>query len=432
MTKKCICRELNLSNSTEFYGHFIFTSLEAGEGITLGNMIRRTLLSSLIGSKIVGVKISNVTHEFSEIEGVREDILEILLNLKEVIIKNNIGHPFCYGKINLRGPCIVTAGSFILPDGLKILNPHHYLFTISEEISFNLEVKIELGKSYVLATDRKLDQLGEFFPIDANFTPIINVDYHIQSILDYAEQSFEELHLIIYTNGTLLPQEALLLAANNLSRLLLSCRSVEPITLSNKTSESLLLNKNKSELYKTSLRNKNRETPKNFLRNTKKSLSNSILKNDVKSLDSFTQISSAKTIGNELKTPQEYQTNKTLDGKSIITKIDHIIPNGKEIQRPLNKYESQKWKLNQPNSKLEINSNIIQTSTKTLDLKTIDIEITCLPNRIIVILRNAKINVMSELLKYSLLDLQQIKGLGPISVKKIKTQVDLFFEAISL
>ncbi len=82
MIKKCICRELNLSNATEFYGHFVFTSLEPGEGITLGNMIRRTLLSSLFGSKIVGVKIKNINHEFSEIEGIREDILEIFFKSK--------------------------------------------------------------------------------------------------------------------------------------------------------------------------------------------------------------------------------------------------------------------------------------------------------------------------------------------------------------
>ncbi|MDC7242454.1 MAG: hypothetical protein PQJ44_00355, partial [Sphaerochaetaceae bacterium] len=238
MIKKCICRELNLSNATEFYGHFVFTSLESGEGITLGNMIRRTLLSSLFGSKIVGVKMKNMSHEFSDLEGIREDILEIFLNLKDVIIKNpSESSPVCYGKLKIEGPAIVTAGSILLPDHIQIINPYQYLFTISENIIIELEVKIESGKSYVLATERKLDNKdhkNEFFPIDANFSPILNVDYYIQPITEYIEQSSEELHLIIYTNGTLLPQEALLLATNNLSQLILGCRTIESLNSNRK------------------------------------------------------------------------------------------------------------------------------------------------------------------------------------------------------
>ena len=425
MIKKCICRELNLSNLTEFYGHFVFTSLEAGEGITLGNMVRRTLLSSLSGSKIVGIKILNINHEFSEIQGVREDILEIILNLKEVIIKNSPGYHSCYGRINLSGPCIVTAGCFIFPEGIKVINTNHYLFTIVEEINFVIEVKVELGKSYVLATDRKLDELGEFLPIDANFNPIINVDYHIQPILEYVEQSQEELHMIIYTNGTLLPQEALLLATNNLSRLLLGCRDIEPSLLKKKIMPSNgSANKENQNFKPLEIRTKTniKEICNANLAKTKKithtnsNKSNVVRSNSFKKFQSFPQEE-----GNILKKMGEYKNLRKSKGNPP--------PNGDD---PNKEYQTSKIKLHLSTLQSKLKPDIVYTSTKSLDLNTVDIEITCLPNRIIAILRKANINVMAELLKYSLLDLQKIKGLGPISVKKIKTQVNLFFEAISL
>nr|YP_011006130.1 RNA polymerase alpha subunit [Dictyotopsis propagulifera]WAM63134.1 RNA polymerase alpha subunit [Dictyotopsis propagulifera] len=362
--KRWICRELSLQNAIEFYGHFIFTSLEPGEGITLANMVRRTLLSSLPGSKIVGVKISNASHEFCDVIGIREDILEILLNLKEVIIKNPLNCDVCFGKMKIEGPVIVTAGLIKLPKELSILNPQHYLFTISEQIFVELEVKIEHGKSYVLATDRKLD---EFLPIDANFTPILNVEYHIQPMVEYFEKSHEELHMMISTNGTLLPQEALLLATNNLSELILGCRNIEPIHSQKKVVKGLKEN-TKNHLVKNRL---NTSKFNNFSVSEKK--------ND----------------------PEDGSKN----------------------------YEES---FLMPNDLKKAYSNIIHTPTKTLDLRTIDIEITCLPTRILSTLRKAGINVMSELLKYSSHDLQKLKGLGPVSVKKIKIQVELFFEAISL
>ena len=420
MIKKCICRELNLSNSTEFYGHFVFTSLEVGEGITLGNMLRRTLLSSLNGSKIVGIRILNVNHEFSEIHGVREDMLEIILNLKEVIIKNSPGYPSCYGRIKLNGPCIVTAGSFIFPEGIKVINPNHYLFTVVEKITIDIEVKIELGKSYVLATDRKLDELGAFFPIDANFTPIVNVDYYIQSILEFVEHSQEELHIIIYTDGTLLPQEALLLATNNLSRLILGCRNIESSNFAKKITDSIVSSNVQNQFLTTfeTRENRKQKSKDNLLRENKINQINSSQLNSLspprfKNFHSFPQLGKKKF--KKVTNVRKQDENKNLNRDN-----------------PIKEQETTKVKVNGPTIQSKSKSDIIYTSTKTLDLKTVDIEITCLPNRIIAILRKSNINVMSELLKYSLLDLQKIKGLGPVSVKKIKTQVDLFFEAISL
>lgn len=428
MIKKCICRELGLLNPIEFYGHFVFTSLDNGEGLTLGNMIRRTLISKLSGSKIVGVKLSNINHEFSEIEGIREDMLEILLNLKEVIIKNPLNSNVCYGKLKIIGPAIVTAGLIELPKDITILNPEHYLFTISEHMIIDLEVKIEHGKSYILATDRKLDNLEEFLPLDANFTPILRVEYFIQPIVEFTDKSTEELHLIVSTNGTLLPQEALLLAANHLSNLILSCRNIEFLNFSKKTSSILEDNEIAIESHQLdkALKKSNNENQilKKFL--VSKSVENSLTQN----------IETANKVNNYINSIDKLKLGSNELG--INTKFDEVLVDNKFDPKTINTLKEEDntsliltFEDVGPKQK-ETGLDIIQTSTKPIDLRTIDIEITCLPNRIITTLRKAKINMMSDLLNCSSQDLQKIKGLGPVSIMKIKTQINLFFEAISL
>ena len=310
-----------------------------------------------------------------------------------------------------------------MPDDIKIINPYQYLFTISEKIIIELEVKIEYGKSYMLATDRKLDNKNEFFPIDANFSPILNVDYYIQSVTEYIEQSSEELHLIIYTNGTLLPQEALLLATNNLSELLLGCRNIESLNSKLKKIVGSGLPEYRTEKILQQEKNKNLEgflVKKKFLNYQSKE---SLLNQTLSEVDDINGQSSKQS--NLLK------NNRDSFG---IPEAQKNLINEPQTEHNGNLYSPVLGK-NFPKIETEstsTNSNFISTPTKTLDLRTIDIEITCLPPRILTILRKANIFVMADLLKYSLLDLEKIKGLGPISITKIKTQVDLFFEAISL
>lgn len=290
----------------------------------------------------------------------------------------------------------------------------------------------------MLATDRKLDNKNEFFPIDANFSPILNVDYYIQSVTEYIEQSSEELHLIIYTNGTLLPQEALLLATNNLSQLILGCRNIESLNSKLKKIVDSSFQKHRTEEIIPREENKNLE---DFL--VEKKLQNSEIKeslfehtlNDLEDING--QFSKKSVISKSEKLKQSSKKKNRIkdninsvvgneDNKNYINQ-QHTEQNGNLYPPILRK--------NLPISETEntsTNSNFISTPTKTLDLRTIDIEITCLPTRILTILRKADIFVMADLLKYSLLDLEKIKGLGPISIAKIKTQVDLFFEAISL
>nr|QXI87724.1 RpoA [Sargassum feldmannii] len=228
INSKCKCVDLDLLNPNEFYGHFVFTALEKSEGTTLGNVLRRTLLSNLYGFRIVGVRIAGIKSEFTSLEGVREDLFEIMLNLKELVILNyNIMDSTCYGRLKAYGPAIITAASLELPNNVKILNPGNHLLTISDKSLIELEIKIGAGKSYVLAKDQKLEGASDFIPIDSSFAPISKVNWYLKSLPHYIEKNNEELHLEIYTNGTLLPHQALLQARTVIGYMLSTIKIME-------------------------------------------------------------------------------------------------------------------------------------------------------------------------------------------------------------
>nr|YP_011006270.1 RNA polymerase alpha subunit [Ecklonia cava]QWK43587.1 RNA polymerase alpha subunit [Ecklonia radicosa]WAM63274.1 RNA polymerase alpha subunit [Ecklonia cava]WAM63415.1 RNA polymerase alpha subunit [Ecklonia cava subsp. stolonifera] len=228
INSKCKCVDLDLLNRNEFYGHFVFTSLEQSEGTTIGNMLRRALLSNLYGFRITGVRVAGVNNEFTPLEGVREDLLEIILNLKEIIIydQNNTGEA-CYGLLKAQGPAIITAGALTLPNGIKVLNPSIHLLTISDESVIELAIKIEYGKSYILAKNQKLEGATDFIPIDSNFAPVLKVNSYIKPLPQDVENTNEELHLEIFTNGTLLPHQALIQARNMIGYMLSTITNME-------------------------------------------------------------------------------------------------------------------------------------------------------------------------------------------------------------
>jgi DNA-directed RNA polymerase subunit alpha len=218
------CIETYIDKDQNHYGCFLIEPLETGQGITLGNAIRRTLLSDLTGFSIVGVRINNVKHEFSTIEGLREDVLEILLNLKEIVFKNySVGRKEnndskITGFLNVRGPVILTAGMFNLPkDAIKIVNPNQYLGTIVDASEFYMEIDIENGKGYRLTeeTRKKNTQtkVSNVRPstlfIDALFMPIKKVNYKIRLIHDTKGNIKESLNLEIWTNGSITPKRSL-------------------------------------------------------------------------------------------------------------------------------------------------------------------------------------------------------------------------------
>ena len=217
------CIENYIDNEHNHYGCFLIEPLEIGQGITLGNALRRTLLSDLTGFAITGVRINNLKHEFSTIEGLREDVLEILLNLKEIIFKNlflskNKKHFELKAFLNVHGPVIVTAGMLNLPKNtLTILNPEQYICTIVDTSDFYLSLDIENGKGYKLteeARKQKLEKkLSALNPttlcVDSLFMPIRKVNYKIKLIHDSKGNIKESLVLEITTNSSITPQRSL-------------------------------------------------------------------------------------------------------------------------------------------------------------------------------------------------------------------------------
>lgn len=202
------CLKSEKTESGMIFGQFIINSLNPGQGITIGNMLRRVLLGDLGGISITAIRIAGVRDEFSILVGVREDILEILLNLKGIVLKGNINEPQ-FGRLKMQGPCVITANSIHLPSNLKIINPNHYIATISTTNTVEIEFKIEYGKGYQLADQTFSDNLDEFFQTDAIFMPIQKVNFKVDQVYENSKKVSECLILDIWTNGSLLPEEAI-------------------------------------------------------------------------------------------------------------------------------------------------------------------------------------------------------------------------------
>ena len=202
------CLKSEKTESGMIFGQFIINSLNPGQGITIGNMLRRVLLGDLGGISITAIRIAGVRDEFSILVGVREDILEILLNLKGIVLQGNIDEPQ-FGRLKMQGPSIITAKAIQLPSNLKIINPNHYIATISTTNTVEIEFKIEYGKGYQLADQTFSDNLDEFFQTDAIFMPIQKVNFKVDKVYENSKKVSEYLILDIWTNGSLLPEEAI-------------------------------------------------------------------------------------------------------------------------------------------------------------------------------------------------------------------------------
>jgi DNA-directed RNA polymerase subunit alpha len=203
---KCLKSEKIQSGAC--YGQFVITSLQPGQGITIGNQLRRVLLGDLGGVAISAVRIAGVTHEFSTIPGVREDILEILLNLKGIILKSKT-QDSQFGRLKIQGPNVVTADLIQLPSTLKIVNPNHYIATISTSNVLEIEFKFEYGTGYRLASQTFSDEAENYLQLDTIFMPVQKVDFKIENVYDTSNTISERLFLDIWTNGSISPNDAL-------------------------------------------------------------------------------------------------------------------------------------------------------------------------------------------------------------------------------
>jgi len=190
------------------YGQFLINSLQSGQGITVGNLLRRVLLNDLGGTAITGIRIAGVRDEFSLIVGVREDILEILLNLKGIIFTNATNN-ISFGRLKIKGPAVVTANSIQLPSNIDIVNPNHYIATISSSNFLEIEFKFEHGIGYKLATQTFSDESEDFLETDAIFIPVQKVDFKIENVYNDSNNITERLFIDIWTNGSISPEEAI-------------------------------------------------------------------------------------------------------------------------------------------------------------------------------------------------------------------------------
>lgn len=205
------------STSDDNQGRFILRPLEKGYGVTIGNSLRRVLLSSIPGAAIIGVKISNVLHEFQTIPGVIEDVSEIILNLKEIRLKT-LDKKAQRIIFQLKGPHIWTGKDLQnASDQIEVLNPEHYIAELAEDAEFEVELRIGRGKGYIPAEEQHIvDYPVGMLPIDAIYTPIKNVIYTIDPYRVGQKTDFEQLILDVKTDGTIDPQEAV----NNAAKIL--------------------------------------------------------------------------------------------------------------------------------------------------------------------------------------------------------------------
>jgi DNA-directed RNA polymerase subunit alpha len=202
--------------------------MENGYGTTLGNALRRVLLSSLTGAAVSSIRVSDVPHEFSTIPGVREDMMLLLLNVKQLRFKMHTEEPVRL-RLSVQGEGSVTAGDLICPPEVEVINPEQYLFTVDDpDAMIDIEMTVELGRGYSRSEDRGKLPIGEL-PVDAVFSPIRKVNYDIEAARVGQMTNFDSLTLEIWTDGTIRPEEALDQAAQLLIRHLSLFADVEAI-----------------------------------------------------------------------------------------------------------------------------------------------------------------------------------------------------------
>jgi DNA-directed RNA polymerase subunit alpha len=215
MPKRLECDEATYNDR---YGKFIAEPFERGYGVTLGNSMRRILLSSIEGSAVTSIRVEGVEHEFSTVPGVLETISEIILNIKELVVRSHSKAPkSIYIKTGKKGE--IKAKDIICDETIEVLNPDHHICTITQDIDFNMELEVCRGRGYVPADQNKKEgaPVGTI-AVDSIFTPIEKVNFFAENTRVGQRTDYDRLVLEIWTNGGINPKEALLYAANILQR----------------------------------------------------------------------------------------------------------------------------------------------------------------------------------------------------------------------
>lgn len=219
------CIESRIDGPRDHYDKFLVEPLEQGQGITIGNALRRVLLADLEGTAIVSVRIAGVNHEFSTISGIREDVLEILLNLKEITFKTD-NPESSIARLRVQGPAIVTAENFQLSSEVTLIDPKQYIATICGNNVLEMECRIEKGRGYRLV-EKGIDETSiDFLQVDSIFMPVKKVNYFVEDVRYKQNLVQERLMIEVWTNGSITPKEAISQSANIITELFTPLKTI--------------------------------------------------------------------------------------------------------------------------------------------------------------------------------------------------------------
>jgi len=208
VTNNMVLPKIEAENTSRNYGKFLISPLESGYGVTLGNALRRVLLASLEGAAVTSVRVSDVPHEFSDIPGVKEDMTQLLLQLKQLRVILHEGESARL-RLDVRGEGTVTAADIICPAEVEIINPDLYLFTVdNDKAKLEIEMTVQRGRGYSPAEERGRLPIGEV-PVDAIYSPIKRINFDVQRARVGQNTNFDKLVLEIWTDGALRPEAAL-------------------------------------------------------------------------------------------------------------------------------------------------------------------------------------------------------------------------------
>ena len=234
----------------ENYGKFVVSPLEKGLGQTLGNSLRRTLLSLLPGTSVYCVKVEGAQHEFTALEGIREDLTQIILNLKDLILKSDTKAEADYvGTLNISGEHEVVAGDIELPTGVEIINPEQVIAHVEDGGHLNMEIYIRNGRGYQTSDANKAIQVSGGIATDSDYTPVTRVNYVVESARVRQSSDFDKLTLQVWTNGSISPRDAVALASHML------IASFEPLTDLDPTVNDIDLQKNEAKVAEDTFEN---------------------------------------------------------------------------------------------------------------------------------------------------------------------------------
>ncbi|HUD44284.1 MAG TPA: DNA-directed RNA polymerase subunit alpha [Patescibacteria group bacterium] len=278
--------ELNFTikelTATQDFGEFVIEPLEPGYGHTLGNALRRVLYVSIPGAAVTSVKINGVKHRFSTVNGLKENVVDLLLNIKQLQLRLGDSKDIATLKLSARGQKEVTGADLTVTDGVEVVNKDQYLGALTgEKAKLDIELTVERGMGFSPADERKTTTLG-VIPTDAIFSPVRRVTYSVESTRVGRQTNLDKLVLKIWTNGSVTPREALDFAAKVLSRLFTQIYEPKkdgaieaPIAISNIPAETLRMTIDELDLptrIYNSLRNGGIETVEQLLQAPRKEL----------------------------------------------------------------------------------------------------------------------------------------------------------------